>query len=111
MRLLRVQDESRGGEEREMGAARARGKNSWGREVGVGTRLRPVAVSCAREKGAVGEGEEDDGWAPLVSRWRERRGKGMAGWADWACRPKVRGGEGFSFFYFFFQLISKAFSI
>jgi len=104
-----MQDESRGGEEREMGAARARGKNSWGREVGAGARLRPVAVSCAREKGAVGEGEEDDGWAPLVSRWRERRGKGMAGWADWACRPKVRGEEGFS--SYFFNSFSKAFSI
>jgi len=28
------------------------------------------------------ERDETDGWAPLVSHWRERRGKGLAGWAD-----------------------------
>jgi len=31
---------------------------------------------------------------------RERRGKGMAGWANWACRPKVRVGNTISFLFF-----------
>ena len=72
---------SRGGEESEMGAARAararaRGKKSWEREVGAGARLRPVAVSCAREKGAVGEGEEADGRARLSAAGERGGGRG-----------------------------------
>ena len=52
------------------------------------------------------ERDETDGWAPLVSHWRERRGKGLAGWADWA--ESERGGGRRVLFFVFFQLIFKS---
>ena len=60
-----------------------------------------VAASCAWEKeGAVGK--RDDKRALLVSCWRERRGKGMAGWAE-SEGEKIR-----RFLFLFFKLIFKS---
>jgi len=50
------------------------------------------------------ERDEADRWAPLVSHQRERRGKGLAGWA------KTEGGGGRRGFVFFSTHFKKIFN-
>ena len=73
----------------------ARGRRTWAR------RLRPGGSNRERYSGRrFGGGDEPDGWAPPVSREREREGAGWAAgfWAKMAERRK-RERKAFSFLF------------